>query len=108
MEAKERVYFSRGPRWFVGRAIRAGSRFIDWRDTWAPRFNWGGGSPHKSSLPKAMKVMISISDLIQRGGVGGGKHMFSIWEYAWLPPITSQTQPVSRLRSRAKKAVCVQ
>lgn len=111
MEAKERVYVSRGPRWFAGRAFRAGSRFIDWRDTCPlpppTRFNWGGGSPHKSPLPKAMKVMISISDLIQQGG-WGGKHMFSIWEYAWLPPITSQTQPVSCLRSRPKKAVCVQ
>lgn len=52
------------------RPIQYGSHFIDWRDTWGP-FLIGEGLPHNR---KAMKVMISISDLIQRGGgvgVGG-------------------------------------
>lgn len=34
---------------------------------------------------KATKVTIGISDLIQ-GRAGGGKHVFSIWTHAWLPP----------------------
>lgn len=46
------------------RPIQYGSHFIDWRDTWGT-FLTGEGHPHNR---KAMKVMISISDLIQRRG----------------------------------------
>ena len=46
-----------------------------------PQFNWGG-VPSERALPrKAMKVIISISDLIQRGG----EHMFRIWTCTGLP-----------------------
>lgn len=45
---------------------------------------WGGSPLMRAHSQKATRVTISISDLIQR--VGGVKHMFGIWTYAWLPP----------------------
>lgn len=72
------------------------------------QFNWGGGSPLiRAHSQKATNVTIGISDLVQRRA-GGGKHMFSIWTHAWLPPSPAKHNLSHVLRKRAKKAACLQ
>lgn len=83
---------------FVGPAIRSGSFFYWLVRHMGPQFNWGGAPKQELTPEKAMEAMISISDLIQRGG---GGHMFSIWTYAWLPPSPAKHNlypPVNRVK----------
>lgn len=66
---------------FVGRAIRSGSHFIDWRDTWGPNLI-GEGFPHKSSPQKSHES----NDQYLRSHPARGEHMFRIWTRTGLPP----------------------
>lgn len=67
------------------RPTQYGSHFIDWRDTWGP-FLIGEGLPHNR---KAMKVMISISDLIQRGEGGNICLVFGLMVAPFRQPNTT-------------------
>ena len=66
---------------FVGRAIRSGSHFIDWRDTWGPSLI-GEGFPHKSSPQKSHESNYQYL----RSHPARGEHMFRIWTSTGLPP----------------------
>lgn len=83
---------------FVGRAIRSGSHFIDWRDTWGPNLI-GEGFPHKSLPQKSHES----NDQYLRSLAARGEHMFRIWTYTWLPPTPAKQNLYSCAKLGARR-----